>query len=330
MAQPLRFGILGAAKFAREHMAPAIHEAEGAVLAALATSSDDKAAPFRAFAPEIEVFTDYEAMLASDAIDAVYIPLPNHLHIPWSLKALEAGKHVLCEKPLAMKAADIDALIAKRDETGLMAAEAYMIPHHPQWPRVRELIERGEIGELSRIDVAFSFDLTDENNIRLKPEAGGGALGDIGVYALGCARLVSGEEPVEITHAKVDYVGGVDIAADVSARFPSFEYHGYVSMRLARFQQVRLHGRAGVITLTTPFNAGTAGSPEIEIRDGAGGLRIEQFPQARQYKLQVEAFVRSVRDGVAYPWTLENARGTQAMIDTIFDADQSRRARLGL
>ncbi|MCA0043036.1 Gfo/Idh/MocA family protein [Celeribacter litoreus] len=323
MTRPIRFGVLGAAKFAREFMAPAIHEASGAVFAALATSSAEKAAPFQAFQPDLKVFDDYDALLKSDDIDAVYVPLPNSLHVEWCLKAMDAGKHVLCEKPIAMKAEEIDQLIAKRDETGLMCVEAYMIAHHPQWHRVRELIATGEIGELKRVETAFSFNLSDAENIRLRPETGGGALGDIGVYALGCARLVTGEEPEKITYAKIEYENGVDVTAEVSARFPSFDFHGYVSMQLARCQTVRFHGREGVITLRTPFNASTpAGAPEIEISDGSGSYRVETFHPARQYKLQVENFVRTLTEGAEYPWTLENARGTQAMIDAVFDADQ--------
>jgi Predicted dehydrogenases and related proteins len=326
MSKPLRFGVLGASDFALRHMARAIHEAEGAVFAALATSSEDKATPFRAFAPDIAVFTDYDAMLASDGIDAVYIPLPNHLHVDWSLKAMEAGKHVLCEKPIVMKAAEIDRLIAKRDETGLLCAEAFMIVHHPQWQRVRDLLAAGEIGRLERVEVGFSFDNPDATNIRNRPETGGGALGDIGVYAFGCARFATGEEPVAITHAEITRENGVDVTAEVSARFPSFGYHGYVSMRMAPFQEARFHGRSGVIVVKTPFNAGVAGLAEIEITDGQGTRRVERFPTVRQYVMQVENFVRSATQGASYPWSLEDAKGTQAMIDAVFkaafDADQ--------
>ncbi len=132
MTKPVRWGILGAAKFAREHMGPAIHAANEAELAALATSSAEKAAPFQAFAPGIAVHQSYEALLADPSIDAVYIPLPNHLHVEWALKAMQAGKHVLVEKPAALREAEFDQLIAARDGAGVLAAEAYMIVHHPQ------------------------------------------------------------------------------------------------------------------------------------------------------------------------------------------------------
>jgi len=185
----VRWGVLGASRFARENMAPAIHAAKGADFVALATSSADKAVGFQAYAPNIAVFTDYAAMLASPDIDAVYIPLPNHMHVPWTIKALEAGKHVLCEKPIALQVSDFDALIAARDASGLVAAEAFMIPHHSQLQRAKDLVAEGAIGELVHIDGTFSYNNAgDVSNIRHDPAKGGGALPDIGVYPIGAAR----------------------------------------------------------------------------------------------------------------------------------------------
>ena len=154
----VRWGILGAAKFAQNHMGPAIHAAKGAELAALATSSEEKAAGFSAFAPGLRLHDSYEALLADPGIDAVYIPLPNTLHLEWSLKAIAAGKHVLTEKPMTMQAAEFDQLIAARDASGLVVAEAYMIVHHPQWQKARDLISEGAIGRLEHVDTAFSYD----------------------------------------------------------------------------------------------------------------------------------------------------------------------------
>jgi hypothetical protein len=140
------------------------------------------------------VHSSYEALLADPSIDAVYIPLPNHMHVEWTLKALQAGKHVLTEKPIALRAGEIDQIIAERDRTGLLAAEAYMIVHHPQWQRAKEWLEAGEIGTLRHVDAAFSFHLTDMENIRNRPDTGGGSLRDIGVYTFGSARFVTGAE----------------------------------------------------------------------------------------------------------------------------------------
>jgi predicted dehydrogenase len=162
----VRWGILGAAKFAREFMGPALTLAPGGHVAALATSDAAKAEPFRTFAPGLRVHGSYEALLADPEIDAVYIPLPNGLHVEWALKAMAAGKHVLCEKPMAMQSSDFDQLISARDAAGVLAAEAFMIVFHPQWQRARQLLAEGAIGRLWRIDGAFSFNNRDAGNIR--------------------------------------------------------------------------------------------------------------------------------------------------------------------
>ncbi len=317
MQEPIRWGILGAANFARKHMAPAIHLAAGAELAALATSSPAKAAAFQDLAPRLRVHDSYEALLADPAIEAVYIPLPNHLHVEWTLRALDAGKHVLVEKPLAMQAAQFDAVIAKRDATGLVAAEAYMIVHHPQFQRARELVQGGAIGRLGYVDTAFSFDLPRNDNIRNRPETGGGALGDIGVYILGAARFVTGAEPQAITHAEIDWEGGVDVTARITARFPAFSYQAMISMRLAQRQQITFHGDKGVLRLTCPFNAGVYDQAELWLDRPDHPRQIERWPGVNQYVLQVEAFGRSVRTGTPYACPLEFSRGTQAAIDAV-------------
>ena len=169
--------------------------------------------------PIIVVHLDYDAMLADPTIEAVYIPLPNHLHVEWTLKALEAGKHVLTEKPIAMTAPEIDALIAARDRTGLFASEAYMIVHHPQWQRVRTLIDEGAIGRLRHVDAVFSFDLPDVGNIRNRPETGGGSIPDIGVYAYGSARFAARAEPVKPT-SRIRREHGVDVWPRSPGRWP--------------------------------------------------------------------------------------------------------------
>ncbi len=318
MAETVRWGILGAAKFARHHMALAINAAKGAVLAGLATSDPAKAGPFAAIAPGLKVYDSYEALLADPEIDAVYIPLPNHLHVDWTKACLAAGKPVLCEKPIAMAVEDIDGLIAARDAAGLLAAEAYMIVHHPQWIRARELYRDGAIGDLVLVDTVFSYDNSaDPGNIRNRPETGGGSLPDIGVYTFGSARFVTGEEPVALD-AQIRRENGVDVFAHVTADFPSFRYSSVTSMRMHPRQYMAFHGTAGVMRLTAPFNAGVFGEARLELErnvDSPPSVTVERWPGVNQYVLQVEAFGRSLRDGAPYPWTLEDARGTQAMID---------------
>lgn len=323
MTEPIRWGVLAAANFARKTMAPAIHDAERAVLAALATSSADKAAPFRALAPGLRVHDSYDALLADPEIDAVYIPLPNALHVDWTEKAARAGKHVLCEKPIAMNLAQIDRLIALRDDTGLLIAEAYMIPHHPQWQKVREMVQRGAIGALRHIESYFTFRLADEGNIRLNPALGGGVTRDIGVYTLGSARLVTGQEPRNMA-ARFDWRDGVDLSARIWADFGGASCSIYMSMAAPNRQHVVLHGSEGIIELPAPFNPGSYGEAAIRLVRADGEERLTRFPTARQYVTQVEAFGRSVREGTAYPVPLEFSRGTQAALEAAFAAEARR------
>lgn len=324
MHDPVRWGVLGAANFAREHMARAIHAAEGAELLALATTDPAKAEGFLAFAPRLRVHGSYEALLADPDVDAVYVPLPNHLHVEWTLKALAAGKHVLTEKPLAMRAEEFDRVIAARDRAGLLAAEAYMIVHHPQWQRARALVQGGAIGRLVHVDVAFSYDLRDMGNIRNRPEAGGGSLPDIGVYAFGSTRFVTGEEPEAVEHALVRRENGVDTFAHVLARFPTFTYAGFTSMRMFPRQEVVFHGEAGVLRVApAPFNAGVFDQAELTLEVAGLSRTTERWPGVNHYVRQVEAFGRSVREGAAYPCPLEFSRGTQRMIDMVLAAERA-------
>jgi predicted dehydrogenase len=316
--QTVRWGILGAAKFAREFMGPAITLAPGGELIALATADAAKAEPFRAFAPGLRVHSSYEALLADPDIDAVYIPLPNHLHVEWTLKALAAGKHVLCEKPMAMHASDFDRLIAARDASGKLAAEAFMIVFHPQWQRVRQLLAEGAIGRLWRIDGAFSFNNRDAGNIRNQAAAGGGGLRDIGVYVIGSARHATGLEPVDVK-ARIQWDNGADVYAAIAARFGAVDYVSFTSIRMHPRQEMTFHGEDGVLRLTTPFNPRSFGEARLELHGGLA-VTVERWPATNQYELQVAAFNRSALEGVAYACPLEFSRGTQAMIDAAFDS----------
>lgn len=321
MTQPIRWGILGAAKFARRQMAPAIHAANDAVFAAIATSDPARAAPFAAIAPGLRVHDSYDALLADPGIDAVYIPLPNHLHVEWTLKALAAGKHVLCEKPISLSAAEIAPIIAARDRKGLLAAEAYMIVHHPQWIRARDLVHSGAIGQLRHVDGVFTYDNSaDPGNIRNRPETGGGGIYDIGVYTYGSARFVTGAEPVAL-QARLQQENGVDVWAQVTGvmggALGQFTYSTLTSMRLHNRQEMTFHGDKGMIRLTAPFNPGVFGEAQLELRQGLS-VTTERWPGVNQYVLQVQNFGETVRNGVPYACPLEFTQGTAAMIDEVF------------
>ena len=325
MERPVRWGILGAANFARQQMAPAIHLAEGAELAALATSDPARADAFRAFAPGIAVHGGYESLLADPTIEAVYIPLPNHMHVEWTLRALDAGKHVLVEKPLGMKATDFDPVIAKRDATGLLAAEAYMPVHHPQFIRARELVQNGAIGDLRHVEAFFSYNNEDAPaNIRNRADTSGGGLPDIGVYTFGSARFVTGQEPLSVDFARIQWENGVDVKAQVIATFPSFSYGAVVSMRLFPRQEIAFFGNRGVLRVLCPWNANVHDLAAISLETAGGRVVTERFPTANHYVLQVQNFCRTIREGAAYPCPLEFSRGTQVMIDMTFAAANPR------
>ncbi len=321
--EPLNWGILGASNFARQHMGPAIHAAPEARLVAIGTGDPAKAAGFSAFAPDIRCHQGYEAVLADPQVDAVYIPLPNHLHVEWSLRALEAGKHVLCEKPMTLLASEFDQLIAARDRTGLLAAEAFMIVHHPQFIRAREIVRSGVLGPLRHVTAAFSYFNNDMGNIRNQSALGGGGLADIGVYIFGGTRFVTGQEPLVVSHAIIDRDQGVDTYVQMTAEFPDFRYAGMVSIRMAKRQEMVFHGEKGVLRMTCPFNAGVFDQAELHLETEAGKLSIERFPGVNQYQLQVTAFGKAARGDAPYACPLEFSRGTQIMIDLTLAAGQA-------
>lgn len=315
----MRWGILGAAKIARTDLAPAIQLARGSELVAIATRDRTRASPFQALAPGLRVHDSYEALLADPEVEAVYIPLPNHLHVEWSIKAAQAGKHVLCEKPIALATQDIDSLITTRDNTGKLIAEAFMVAHHPQWALVRALIDEGAIGTLEHVEGCFTYTNRDLGNIRHQAGMGGGGLRDVGVYPCITARMVTGAEPTRL-RADLRRANGVDIFARVWADFPGFSMSFYCGMMQARRQYMTFHGQDGWITLSAPFNGPGYGDTAVEWQTEDGRTRIERFNSVNQYALMIENFSDSAQNGTPFACPLEFSKGNQAMIDAIFAA----------
>ncbi len=314
----VRWGVLGAAKIAREWICPAIHKSRRGAVAAVA-SRDLQRASALAAQYGARALGSYDALLEDPEIDAIYIPLPNRAHVEWTHKCIAAGKPALCEKPIALTAAEIDGLIAARDAAGVFAAEAFMVTHHPQWRRAQELVRTGAIGQLMHVQGAFTFNNPDPQNIRNMPAQGGGALRDIGVYPSVVTRFVTGEEP-EAVRAAIRWDMGIDATAQVSADFPSFGCDFYVSMRMAPRQFVTFHGDKGWLTLHAPFNPRIYGDAVIEQRDASGRITLERFPLADQYCAQADAFHETILDGADYACPLEFSRGNQRMIDMIYEA----------
>jgi predicted dehydrogenase len=318
----LRFGILSTAKIAREAVIPAIQDAENCVVTGIASRDLARAQGVAERFGIAEAFGSYDDMLQSDAIDAVYIPLPTSQHVEWAIKAAEAGKHVLVEKPLALQADDIEALIAARDRNKVVVAEAYMVTYAPVWLKVRELLREGAIGQLKHVQGAFTYFNRDPSNMRNIPELGGGALPDIGVYPTIATRFATGEEPHRVqATVERDPEFGTDIYASVRAEFSSFELSFYVATQLAARQLMVFHGTEGYIELKSPFNADRWGAEEVELTNQKHSVsQIFRFPDSRQYRKQVEAFASAAEGKAAEVVTLESSVLNQKFIDAIYRA----------
>jgi predicted dehydrogenase len=325
----VKWGILGAAKIARQRVIPAMQASELCEVTALASRDSATA---EAAAAELNIpkaYGSYQEMLADPEIEAVYIPLPNHLHAPWSTRAAEAGKHVLCEKPIGMNAAEARQLIAVRGRTGVVMGEAFMVQTHPQWVRIIELVRSGRIGQLRSAIGAFGYFNTDPGNVRNILAYGGGGLMDIGCYPIKTSRMVFGEEPARVcgTMERDASLGGVDVLTSAILEFPSGTCIFTCSMQLAAHQMMRFYGTAGFITPEIPFNATPGGASRIVIDDGrdlsGGGAVVEEFAACDQYILQGDRFSRAIREGGAPPVPLEDSLCNMAVIDAIVRSSQS-------
>ena len=320
----LRFGIISTAKIGHELVVPAIQDAENCVVTAVASRDLAKA---RAYADRFSIphaFGSYDEMLASDQIDAVYIPLPTSQHIEWSIKAANAGKHVLCEKPIALHANEIDSLIEARDRNKVLITEAYMVTYAPVWLKVRELLASGAIGTLKHVQGAFTYFNRDPNNMRNIPELGGGGLPDIGVYPTISTRFVTGKEPIRVqASTERDPEFGTDIYSSVRADFGDFELSFYISTQMAARQVMVFHGTDGFIEVKSPFNADRYGAEEIELTNrNHSQSQFFRFQDSRQYKCEAEAFTRAAKGEKQEVVTLESSKMNQKLIDAIYRASE--------
>ena len=318
----VRWGILGVARIAVNRTIPAIQAGEWSEVAGIASRRRDRA---EAAARELGIpkaYGSYEEMLADPEIEAIYNPLPNHLHLPWSVRAAEAGKHVLCEKPVGMNVAEALQLLAVRDRTGVTMGEAFMVQSHPQWVRIMELVRAGRIGQLRSALGTFSYFKLDADNIRNIREYGGGALYDIGCYPIKTSRMVFGEEPTRVSASitRDPRFGNVDILTSAILEFPSGHCVFTVSTQVAAQQSMRFFGTTGRIEAEVPFNA--LETSRIFIDDGrdfiGSGRVVEELPPCNQYTIQADLFSRAVREGGAPPVPLEDAVKNMAVIDAVF------------
>jgi predicted dehydrogenase len=321
--EKVKWGVLGVAGIAVRKVIPAMQKGAWSEVTAIASRDERKAQDAAAKLGIAKAYGSYEALLADPEIEAVYNPLPNHLHVPWSIKAAEAGKHVLCEKPISLTVVEAKKLLATRERCGVKIGEAFMVKTHPQWLRVRELVRTGAIGELRAILGAFSYFNRDPKNVRSVAEWGGGGLLDIGCYAITTSRFLFGEEPSRVMGlVERDPQWKIDRLTSAMLDFPSGQAVFTCGTQMVHYQRMQFFGTSGRIEIKIPFNAPNDRPCEIVVDDGrdvfGSGIRTEQIPTCDQYTVQGDAFSQAIREGGEVPVPLEDAIGNMAAIAAVF------------
>ncbi|HKQ51174.1 MAG TPA: Gfo/Idh/MocA family oxidoreductase [Pyrinomonadaceae bacterium] len=324
----VRWGVLGAAKIAVEKVIPAMQRGEWSEVAAIASRDSMKAESAARALGIPKAYGSYEELLADPSLEAVYNPLPNDLHVPWTIRAAEAGKHVLCEKPLSMNLEEARELLSVRRRTGVRIQEAFMVRTHPQWTGALALVREGRIGSLRAVSGLFSYFNADPANIRNKLEAGGGALFDIGCYPITISRLFFGEEPRKVSALiERDPDLGVDRLTSALMDFPSGHASFTCSTQLVPYQRMQFLGTRGRIEVLIPFNAPSNRPMRILVDDGTDlfGTNIEtiEFPACDQYEIQGDLFSRAIRENTQQPIPLEDAVNNMAVIEAVFRAAET-------
>jgi len=323
------WGVIGTAKIGRDRVLPGMKKSALLEIRAIASRDETRARETAAALGIPTAYGSYEALLADPAIEAIYNPLPNHLHVPLTLQAAAAGKHVLCEKPIALTAAEAAQLRAAAGK--VLIAEAFMVRFHPQWLRARELVRVGRIGTLRAVQMFFGYNNVDPANVRNRADIGGGGLYDIGCYAIVAGRFFLEAEPSRgialvdrdpafrtdrLTSALVDFGGGRRLDFTVSTQ-------------IAPHQRLQLCGTKGRIEIPIPVNAPQGAPTRIAIDDCSSlegtGIVTETLPASDQYMLQGEAFSRAVRGEIALPYDIEDAIANMRVIDALLRSEESGR-----
>jgi len=325
--QKIRWGIISTAKIARKKVIPGINKTTNNEVTAICSRD---LAHAKSVASELGIpkaYGSYEELLEDENIDAVYNPLPNHLHVSWAVKAIEAGKHVLCEKPLGMDASDAAQLLHKsKEHSNLKVMEAFMYRFHPQWVKTKSLVDSGALGTVRTIQAAFTYHNVDANNIRNMADIGGGGLMDIGCYCISFSRFLFGEEPKRAVglldfdpKLKTDRIasGLLEYADGKSSNFTC-------STQLMPYQRCLVLGTEGYIEIEIPVNAPEDQPTRLNYVSKHGSETIT-FDTADQYELQADAFAKSILSNSAVPTPLEDAVGNMKVIDAIFESGKSKR-----
>jgi predicted dehydrogenase len=327
--EPVRWGILGTASIAIRKVIPAMHASRLARPVAIASRDIGKARAAASSLGIVRAYGSYEELVADADVEAVYNPLPNHLHVPWSIRAAEAGKHVLCEKPIALTADEARTLLAARDANRVQIAEAFMVRTHPQWQEVERLIANGRIGDLRLITGHFSYFRRDPADVRSHPEWGGGGLLDIGCYPIFIARWMFGVEPTDaLALVERDPDFGIDRLTSAMLQFPRGQATFSCATQLVPYQRMHLFGDRGRIEVEIPFNAPSDTGCRIYLDDGSklGGASAVAIdvPAVDQFTLQADRFSEAVRGVGTVPVSLETSIGNMVVIDALFRSASNR------
>jgi predicted dehydrogenase len=323
----VRWGVLSNAKIGWEKVIPGMQRSQWCDVQAIASRSLDRAQAAAKAAGIPKAYGSYEELLADPQIEAIYNPLPNQLHVPWTLAAARAGKHVLCEKPFSMNANEAAALREVADKVHIM--EAFMVRFHPQWLRARELVRSGALGDIRAVQVFFSYFNRDPANIRNKPETGGGALYDIGCYAIVAGRFIFESEPLRVvSQIDRDPEFGTDRTVSALLDFGNGRRLDFtVSTQTTPYQRVHIVGTQQRLELEIPFNAPLDESTRIYIDAGkalAGAQAVtETIAPCNQYGLEGDAFSQVVRGKMPLPYGLDDAICNMRVIDAVFRSGQS-------
>lgn len=330
MSKRLRWGVLSTALIGTRKVIPGMQKGKYTSVDAIASRDLTKARETANALGIPRAYGSYEELLADPEIDAIYNPLPNQMHVPWTIKAAEAGKHVLCEKPLSLSVAEAETLLEVRARTGVKIGEAFMIRSHPQWLRTQQLIREGRIGALRAVAGAFSYFNDDPANIRNQVECGGGALFDIGCYMIQSARIGFASEPTRVV-ASIDRDPRFHVDRLTSALMEFDGGHAIFtcSTQMVPYQRVQFLGTQGRIEIEIPFNAPKDRPTRIFLDDGSdpGGSSavVEEFAVCDQYTLQGDDFSRSVIEGGEVPVPLEEAIRNMTVIEAIFRSAENEK-----
>jgi len=322
----LRWGVLSTASIAREKVIPGIRGADRCTIVAIASRDLERAQVVAAEQGIPTAHGSYEALLADRTVDAVYIPLPNHLHAEWAIAAARAGKHVLCEKPLAMTSADAERMIEAASAAGVLLMEAFMYRLHPSWVAALRLVADGRIGRLTAVQSWFSYFNDDAGNIRNIREAGGGALFDIGCYNVNLSRLLFGTEPRRVESSIVrDPATGVDVLTSALLEFDGGVATFTCSTRAEDDQRVHIYGTDGRIEIDIPFNIPPDRPTRIRLSHGgeppvSPATEVLTFEAADPYGVEAAAFAAAVLDGTPLPVPPSDAVANLRVIERIFGA----------